>query len=426
MVVSVLSVLHCGYCSMSAYQVQQTYYSTLLDLYTVDNRSTADIIARVNVRVPREVTVEVALLALQDVDEVEGLLEIMLSLRCSWTDEVVQASGYDYANLFNTSATGIETMQIPHGKIWTPNLVLFNSVDSDGIVGGTAYKPTFNFTAGGVTWNPRIKVRSGCTPDVTYYPFDRQTCQFDFVAWGTETSDLTFKIKQTDWNMRYYEGNGEWDIQHTSVASFNMWSTSYLRLSITMGRKPLYFAFNIILPVLVLVLLNGMVFWLPVESGERIGFSVTCFLSFVVLLNMIMDILPRTSSPMSYLCFYAVSMMMFSGGTTAVVILQMRMFHTPEKEKVPRCVQAFVRALKCQCRKRSISVQNVDSEKILQSNKKSNQLKEPSLPPDHIEEEEAITWAEIARFLDKFLFLAFVGGQTLFTLLFIAPVAANA
>lgn len=44
-----------------------------------------------------------------------------------------------------------------------------------------------------------------------------------------------------------------------------------VRFRITIQREPLYFTFNIGLPILLLGLLNGFVFLLPAESGERIG-----------------------------------------------------------------------------------------------------------------------------------------------------------
>ena len=418
----------------TAYQIEQEYYSTLVSLYQVDNLTMSDFIARRDHTSPRTVYVEVLLMALQDVDEVEGTLEAMLSLDLSWTDEVVNASGYNHSTLFGAASSGITNMQIPYGKIWTPNLVLFNSMDGAGDIGGSAYKPRYSFIDGNVTWSPRVKIQSSCSPDVTFYPFDKQSCSFDFIAWGTTTDDLMFKVSTSEWNMMFYEGNGEWDILETSTFSYVQRSASLLRLTITMSRKPLYFAFNIILPVLVLVILNGMVFLLPVESGERVGFSVTCFLSFVVLLNMIMDILPRSSSPMSYLCFYAVSMMTFSGATTTVVILQMRIFHKPATDKVPACFQSVARVLRCKCRKRTVAdteaVVVKDTEPSMNGRKKqglthrkSTEIKEKQSNEEQLHE---VTWQELARLLDKFLFLLFVGGQAMFTLLFITPVASNA
>lgn len=415
----------------TAYDTEKEYYSTLISLYTVDNTSTADIIARVNSSIPRTITAAVTLLALQDVDEVEGTLKLMLSIDLRWNDEVVIASGYNQSDLFGPRDTGVYSLAIPYGKIWTPKIVLVNSVDSLDQIGGKAYLPRYYFSTGNVTWTPRVKIRSACTPDVTFYPFDMQTCIFDLVSWGYTVSDLVFKPERNDWDMTFFEENGEWDIIETKTSSYSKSDSSYLRLSITISRKPLFFAFNIIMPILVLVLLNGMVFFLPVESGERVGFTVTCFLSFVVLLNLIMDILPRSSSPMSYLCYYTVSMMLFSGGTTAMVILQMRIFHKPEKEKVPRCVQKFVRVLSCRCRNQKVATETVtknDPEIGTSQGKTKKVLVKPvdeKVTPKEQDEEE-ITWQDVARFLDMFLFLAFVGGQSMFTLLFVVPVAANA
>ena len=149
--------------------------------------------------------------------------------------------------------------------------------------------------------------------------------------------------------MSGYQESGEWEIDTTETTAYVENNQSYLLLTITIIRKPLYFAFNIVIPVLVLCLLNGTVFLLPAESGERVGFSVTCFLSFVVLLNMIMDILPRSSSPISFLCYYLVVMMCSSGAMTLVTILLMRVYHKPEKTQVPKWMQRSVTFINCGC-----------------------------------------------------------------------------
>jgi len=47
--------------------------------------------------------------------------------------------------------------------------------------------------------------------------------------------------------------------------------SDFVRFQITIEREPLYFTFNVVLPILLLGLLNGFVFILPAESGERVG-----------------------------------------------------------------------------------------------------------------------------------------------------------
>ena len=47
--------------------------------------------------------------------------------------------------------------------------------------------------------------------------------------------------------------------------------SDFVRFQITIEREPLYFTFNVALPILLLGLLNGFAFVLPAESGERVG-----------------------------------------------------------------------------------------------------------------------------------------------------------
>jgi hypothetical protein len=65
-----------------------------------------------------------------------------------------------------------------------------------------------------------------------------------------------------------------------------------------------------------------------------LGFCITCFLSFVVLMQTTMQFLPQIASPMSLLCVYVFLMMCFSVFINIVTVLMLRIYHKPEKEKV--------------------------------------------------------------------------------------------
>ncbi|XP_053384005.1 acetylcholine receptor subunit alpha-1-A-like [Mercenaria mercenaria] len=213
------------------------------------------------------------------------------------------------------------------------------------------------------------------------------------------------------------------EVSKSAISIPTVNSQSQIEISITIDRRPLYFAFNIITPITVLVILNGMVFWLPVESGERIGFSVTCFLSFVVLLNMIMDLMPKSSSPIAYICFYTVCMMIFSGLNTALFILQMRMFHKPETDEVPKCILSYIRFMKCQTCKRDenkdkISLIKVEPSDVLE--RPQNRQNDVKIDQSDAKNEEiTITWQDAAGELDRILFFTFLIGQMTFTILFL-------
>ena len=453
-------------CSGVTYNERTQQYVNLVSLYSVDNVSTVDVIPILNVSSSMNVTVDMILYAINDFDEVAGNIELVGALNMSWQDDLAVINAF----LFNNVEVKTSFL-VPYNKIWTPKLVLSNAVDDVSAVGDLSYMCRFHMDTYRVQWMPRVLIKGACSPDVTYYPFDRQSCVFTYIPWGYYSDEVLLLHREGDWDLSSYEENGEWTLIETKTETFISSSTSKLKLSLTIERKPLYFAFNIILPVLVLCCLNSMVFWLPAASGERVGFSVTCFLSFVVLLNLVFDILPRSSSPISYLCYYLVVMMVFSGMMTGFVIVEMNAFHKDEQDKVPTWLQAVVKFITfrwcCRCRHNEVSdtesqTSNAglkkDSSTFLDDTEHDKHTKQDLLKRIHSKmkilnaingisnQEEGgirsdrfetsvtntansvneVTWVMVGNLLDKLFFAAFLGGQIFFSVTFLLPLGFRA
>jgi hypothetical protein len=141
--------------------------------------------------------------------------------------------------------------------------------------------------------------------------------------------------------------------------------------------------------------------------------------------------MPRSSSPMAYLCFYTVSMMIFSGLNTGFVIFQMQLYHKPDTEEVPRCIVVFIKFLKCKyIRDKKKSCSCLKGRDKIHS---ENDLKVEEIDSDSVmdytviaEGKADITWQQVANFLDKFFFLAFLGVQIFFSMCFLLPIGARA
>ena len=56
-----------------------------------------------------------------------------------------------------------------------------------------------------------------------------------------------------------------------------------------------FYVINLIIPSVALSFCMVLVFLLPTESGERLGYSLTIFLSFTVVLTITSDLMPTTS-----------------------------------------------------------------------------------------------------------------------------------
>lgn len=105
--------------------------------------------------------------------------------------------------------------------------------------------------------------------------------------------------------------NGEWNILNMTVMQedikFPCCPEPYSTMSkeFVLKRRALYYFLYILLPLISLAFLFMMVFFIPHDSGERMGFGVTILLSITVYLLVISEALPEKSDDKSMLgiCF---------------------------------------------------------------------------------------------------------------------------
>ncbi|XP_018651587.1 putative nachr subunit [Schistosoma mansoni] len=90
-----------------------------------------------------------------------------------WIDERLTWNPQDYNNL--------SRIRIPCQKLWLPDIVLYNSAD-DYKTDYMQSKAMVQYN-GNVFWPPPAKLRSTCKIDITYFPFDDQSCTMKFGSW---------------------------------------------------------------------------------------------------------------------------------------------------------------------------------------------------------------------------------------------------
>ena len=152
---------------------------------------------------------------------------------------------------------------------------------------------------------------------------------------------------ESEVDLTHYMGNVEWNIESTSIESKSVSSSSYLKFKFTLARIPGYFLVNMVIPILILGLLNGLVFLLPPDSGERVGFAITSFLTFAVFLTMVSDSLPKAAQPMSLLCYFLTLMLVMSALSTVITIMTLRVYHQDADSDVPTWLKHVVSFITC-------------------------------------------------------------------------------
>ena len=199
---------------------------------------------------------------------------------------------------------------------------------------------------GAVTWRPFQVFESACTPDVTFFPFDKTSCDLKFVVWSN-TKDLVKVTKGTiGINASFYQESAEWSISSTTATDYETATSSGVTFTIELKRKPLFYLINILVPVIMLAIINVFVFMLPATSGEKTGLSVTVFLAFAVFLTIISAELPQTSEKISTFAAYVFLMTLISTSIVIVTISQLRLFSRDPEQPIPNWLQWITRGVR--------------------------------------------------------------------------------
>ena len=283
-----------------------------------------------------EITLDFYLVSINNFDNTQQKLETTGYLDISWSDQVLQSSW---------SNAGVEQILVPQNEIWLPDLALQNGFESLTGLGNTFHNVKVTKT-GLVSWRPYQVFESACNVEITYFPFDKTTCELKYVIWSNP-KDLVLAKKGTQGlNTGIYGANSEWKLLKTSTTEFTTNSSSGVTFSIEMKRKPLYYLLNILVPVVMLAALNPFVFALPASSGEKTGFAVTAFLAFAVFITIISAELPENSEKMSTFSAYLFLMTFVSTLISLITIAELRLASRDADIPVPGWIQSITRCVR--------------------------------------------------------------------------------
>ncbi|XP_069123855.1 neuronal acetylcholine receptor subunit alpha-9-like [Argopecten irradians] len=383
-----------------------------------------------------EVDVQFYLVAITQLNELSGYLDLVGYTVLTWTNELL---------MWNDSTNLMPEVIMGQNNFWRPPLVLANSVESLTEMGDKSYNIRIN-KDGVCEWQVGVVSKSACSVDVSYYPFDQQSCKISFTPWGYTDTQVRLNTTSSGMNTDLFMPNVEWTLSGTTVEALSSASASYLDYTINLARKPGYFLVNMIIPILILGMLNGLVFLLPADSGERVGYAITAFLTFAVFLTMVSDNLPKSSEPMSLLCFFLTLMLIMSALSTVITIMTLRVYHQDDDSPVPmwlKHVVAFITCRKCKkwCGQKleaieqpkpgqeeeeeedSSAEEDSEEEDSDEEGKRKTEVKKAK--PNNADI-KGISWRVVGGTLDGFFFSLFVFGTAVISCVFLIPLALAA
>ena len=232
---------------------------------------------------------------------------------------------------------------------------------------------------------------------------------------------MTLFSARDDVLQTYYTENGEWSIVSTSART----EGTFLYLDFNLKRKPLFLVINILLPIVFMACINVFTFLLPAASGERVSYAITCLLAIAVFLTLVSDNLPKTSQPMSIMCYYLMIILITSTLICLATIMNLQVYFAEDDKPIPMWCTTFARALSCTCRKQT-STESDNTVRPFEKDKTANEVGlDVSSNGDVSETEKRLTWKELSYIIDKLCVLSFTFIIAFTTALFIGILASN-
>ncbi|KAK3101434.1 hypothetical protein FSP39_003556 [Pinctada imbricata] len=333
--------------------------------------------------IPLNISVGLSMTLLREFDEVTSSFSMIGYLNVKWIDHRLQWISSNYE--------GLTKMVLLQSDVWVPPILLVNPSHSFDLLGFSTDRVQV-MQDGSVNWLPPDLFQFICEADVTHFPFDEQTCAMALRACGYSISDLNMQHASD----RVSEAstlteNGIWEIIESSSSSYIDMDAQVMRFSIIIRRRPGFYIVNLVLPIMAMLVLQLFVFLLPVESGERIGYSITILLAISVFFSIITDFIPETVIPnLPIICYKLIVDFFLCTLITILAIMSLRCHNEEESKKIPLVLVLLTKKL------RSLKNDTNRVEDIKQYDDSSKTTKD-----DVWDCEQSLTWKEVSLTIDK-------------------------
>uniref|UniRef100_A0A8C3QC38 Neuronal acetylcholine receptor subunit alpha-2 n=1 Tax=Geospiza parvula TaxID=87175 RepID=A0A8C3QC38_GEOPR len=269
-------------------------------------------------------------------DEKNQMMTTNVWLKQEWSDYKLRWDPAEYDN--------VTSIRVPSEMIWIPDLVLYNNADGEFTV--THMTKAHLSWDGTVTWVPPAIYKSSCSIDVTFFPFDQQSCKMKFGSWTYDKAKIDLENMDHQVDLKDYWESGEWAIIN-AVGTYN--SKKYdccteiypdITFYFVIRRLPLFYTINLIIPCLLISCLTVLVFYLPSDCGEKITLCISVLLSLTVFLLLITEIIPSTSLVIPLIGEYLLFTMIFVTLSIIITVFVLNVHHrSPSTHAMPAWVK---------------------------------------------------------------------------------------
>ncbi|XP_069579206.1 neuronal acetylcholine receptor subunit alpha-10-like [Brachyistius frenatus] len=284
------------------------------------------------------VTLQITLSQIIDMDERNQILTTYLWIRQVWMDAYLTWKKEDY--------DGLDTIRIPSSYVWRPDIVLYNSADDE--FSSSMETNVVLRNDGQLMWDQPAITKSSCSVDVAFFPFDMQQCHLTFGSWTHNGNQMDLINALDSADLTDFVPNVEWEVlgmpAKKNVILYGCCSDPYPDITFTLHlkRRASFYIFNLLIPCMMISFLAPLGFYLPADSGEKVSLGVTVLLALTVFQLLVAESMPPSESVPLIGKYYIATMTMVTT-STALTIFIMNIHHCgAEARPVPQWAERFI------------------------------------------------------------------------------------
>ena len=231
------------------------------------------------------VNVAIAVVSVRNINDAQQTMTSSVSISLRWHDKALSWNTSDY--------DGIEMVEMPVDSVWTPHVYISNSLDKKNLLADVSTVAIYH--DGVVATFLDREVETMCNLNLEKYPYDTQNCPINIydshMLPGVELQVESYFFSQAWSESMSYSCEWYLETQKTETVSLN--GIEIPCVSLKVRRKTMFYTVCLVLPMVLTSFMNTLVFLVPLQSGEKVSFLVSIFVSTSVFVSFFKDVMPR-------------------------------------------------------------------------------------------------------------------------------------
>ncbi|CAH8653764.1 unnamed protein product [Schistosoma bovis] len=233
----------------------------------------------------------------------------------------------------------IQEVSLPTTNLWIPDVGVMNgkaSTDFDFSAGVRGRVTVSN--DGSVTWLHGAVLDVTCPLDVSFFPFDYQTCFLILVPWQSGEQQLLLQPfthgSAVDNSYLPNSNVSEWEIQSVHFVRKKYRSDmnvtyQYVSIAIHLKRQPLYFIVLVLVPFSMLSALACLIFTLD-DTGDRLSVALSLVLSMTMYVVIVSTNAPRSMRTLPVLGIFLLDQLGLLSIATILAVMNNKLYQSTE------------------------------------------------------------------------------------------------